>query len=45
VSSLVVPCTAAGTEVTVDMEKNVLTDHSTGKTYPLQAIGDVSDTE
>mmetsp|Transcript_20247 Transcript_20247/g.51246 ORF Transcript_20247/g.51246 Transcript_20247/m.51246 type:complete len:218 (-) Transcript_20247:271-924(-) len=29
-----------GSDVTVDMEKNVLTDHSTGKTYPLQAIGD-----
>ncbi|KXZ57044.1 LEU1S protein [Gonium pectorale] len=29
-----------GTEVTVDMDKNVLTDHSTGKTYPLQEIGE-----
>ena len=28
--------------VTVDMENNVLTDHSTGKTYALKAIGDVS---
>ena len=31
-----------GSEVTVDMEANVLTDHSTGQTYPLKAIGDVS---
>eukprot|EP00983_Pelagomonas_calceolata_P125816 1161240-Pelagomonas_calceolata.AAC.10 len=31
-----------GSEVTVDMEANVLTDHSTGKTYDLKAIGDVS---
>ncbi|KAG2486176.1 hypothetical protein HYH03_015140 [Edaphochlamys debaryana] len=29
-----------GSEVTVDMEANVLTDHSTGKTYKLQDIGD-----
>uniref|UniRef100_A0A7S3RA98 3-isopropylmalate dehydratase n=1 Tax=Dunaliella tertiolecta TaxID=3047 RepID=A0A7S3RA98_DUNTE len=29
-----------GSEVTVDMEANVLTDHSTGKTYDLKAIGD-----
>lgn len=33
----------AGTEVTVDMEANTLTDHSTGKTYNLQPIGDVSE--
>lgn len=31
-----------GPQVTVDMVNNVLTDHSTGKTYPLQSIGDVS---
>nr|ADI46907.1 LEU1Sm [Volvox carteri f. nagariensis] len=29
-----------GSEVTVDMEMNILTDHSTGATYPLQAIGE-----
>ncbi|KAF5827813.1 Aconitase/3-isopropylmalate dehydratase [Dunaliella salina] len=29
-----------GSEVTVDMEANVLTDHSTGNTYDLKAIGD-----
>nr|BCL66133.1 isopropylmalate dehydratase, small subunit [Volvox africanus] len=29
-----------GTEVTVDMDKNILTDHSTGATYPLQEIGE-----
>lgn len=32
-----------GSEVTVDMEANVLTDHSNGKTYELKAIGDVSE--
>jgi hypothetical protein len=31
-----------GSEVTVDMEANTLTDHSSGKTYNLQPIGDVS---
>lgn len=35
------PAHRAGTEVTVDMDANVLTDHSTGKTYPLQEIGEV----
>lgn len=34
-----------GSEVTVDMEADVLTDHSTGKTYQLKAIGDVSAVE
>ncbi|KAJ9523055.1 hypothetical protein QJQ45_023849 [Haematococcus lacustris] len=29
-----------GVEVTVDMEKDQLTDHSTGKVYPLKSIGD-----
>lgn len=29
-----------GTEVTVDMENNVLTDHSTGKTYQIKPIGE-----
>lgn len=29
-----------GSEVTVDMDANVLTDHSTGKTYPLLSIGE-----
>ncbi|PNW81581.1 hypothetical protein CHLRE_06g252650v5 [Chlamydomonas reinhardtii] len=29
-----------GSEVTVDMDANVLTDHSTGKTYNLQEIGE-----
>ncbi len=32
---------AEGTEVTVDMDNNVLTDHSTGATYALQEIGEV----
>ncbi len=31
-----------GSEVTVDLDNNLLTDHSTGKTYKLQDIGDVS---
>lgn len=31
-----------GCEVTVDMEADVLTDHSTGNTYKLKSIGDVS---
>lgn len=39
----VLPVVAAGEEVTVDMEANVLTNHSTGKTYELKALGDVSD--
>lgn len=29
-----------GSDVTVDMEANVLTDHSNGKTYSLKSIGD-----
>lgn len=29
-----------GQDVTVDMEANVLTNHSTGKTYPLKPIGE-----
>nr|ADI46877.1 LEU1Sf [Volvox carteri f. nagariensis] len=29
-----------GSDVTVDMENNILTDHSTGATYPLQEIGE-----
>ncbi|GFR43182.1 hypothetical protein Agub_g4232 [Astrephomene gubernaculifera] len=29
-----------GSEVTVDMDNNILTDHSTGKTYSLQSIGE-----
>jgi len=33
---------STGSEVTVDMEANVLTDHSNSKTYELKAIGDVS---
>ena len=37
------PCYCPGSEVTVDMEANVLTDHSNGKTYPLKPIGDVSE--
>lgn len=31
-----------GMEVEVDMEKDVLTDLSTGKTYDLKSLGDVS---
>ena len=31
-----------GNEVEVDMEKDILTDLSTGKTYSLKPLGDVS---
>lgn len=31
-----------GEDVTVDMEKNVLINHTTGKEYALKALGDVS---
>lgn len=40
---LAVVCWRAGEEVTVDMEQNVLTNHTTGKTFKLNPIGDVSD--
>jgi hypothetical protein len=40
---LAVVCWCAGEEVTVDMEQNVLTNHTTGKTFKLNPIGDVSD--
>lgn len=33
---------ATGEDVTVDMEKNVLINHTTGKEYELKALGDVS---
>jgi hypothetical protein len=33
---------ATGSEVTVDLDANMLTDHSNGKTYVLKSIGDVS---
>jgi hypothetical protein len=32
----------AGEDVTVDMEKNVLINHTTGKEYVLKDLGDVS---
>ncbi len=32
----------AGEDVTVDMEKNVLVNHTTGKEYALKPLGDVS---
>lgn len=32
----------AGEDVTVDMEKNVLINHTTGKEYQLKPLGDVS---
>lgn len=32
---------ATGQEVTVDMEKDVLTNHTTGKEYALKPIGEV----
>jgi hypothetical protein len=35
-------CHTAGEDVTVDMEKNVLINHTTGKEYELKALGDVS---
>jgi 3-isopropylmalate/(R)-2-methylmalate dehydratase small subunit len=35
--------TVAGEDVTVDMEKNVLINHTTGKEYQLKPLGDVSD--
>lgn len=31
-----------GEDVTVDMEKNVLINHTTGKEYALKELGDVS---
>ena len=34
---------AAGDEVEVDIEKDILTQLSTGKTYPLKPLGEVSD--
>lgn len=38
----VVLCCTTGEDVTVDMEKNVLINHTTGKEYALKALGDVS---
>lgn len=35
-------CVAAGEDVTVDMEQNVLINHTTGKEYALKPLGDVS---
>lgn len=35
-------CAAAGEDVTVDMENNVLINHTTGKEYALKPLGDVS---
>lgn len=35
-------CVVAGEDVTVDMEKNVLINHTTGKEYALKPLGDVS---
>lgn len=32
----------AGEDVTVDMEANMLTNHTTGKQYQLKPLGDVS---
>jgi 3-isopropylmalate dehydratase small subunit len=33
---------SAGEDVTVDMEANVLINHTTGKEYQLKPLGDVS---
>jgi hypothetical protein len=35
-------CVVAGEDVTVDMEKHVLINHTTGKEYALKPLGDVS---
>lgn len=32
----------SGEDITVDMEKNVLVNHTTGKEYALKELGDVS---
>lgn len=38
-----VPFLSSGDDVEVDMEKNILISHTSGKEYQLKPLGDVSD--
>lgn len=39
--ALLITSSAAGQEVEVDLEKDILTDIASGKQYPLKSIGEV----